>query len=106
MKSAANTFIRIIAWACVVFGVLFTILQAWLVGVPLLMFGVVGLCVSNISKLPVQLGSEADSSTAFDHRTQADEQFWIDQDETDPRSPVFRLTEDLRERGSPSSYGS
>jgi len=93
MKSAANTFIRIIAWACVVFGVLFTVLKAWLIGVPTLGAGALLLFFVEKRNRPHIAGNLGMSSNE-------DQAMFPDFDEHDARSPAFGLTEDLREHSS------
>ncbi|NNE34265.1 MAG: hypothetical protein HKN13_03450, partial [Rhodothermales bacterium] len=67
MKSTANTFIRIVAWACVVFGVLFTMLQAWLAGVPLLLTGGLLLLLTRNSRVPRNVTVEPAEADEYEH---------------------------------------
>ena len=96
MKSTVNTFIRIVAWACVVFGVLFTILKAWLVGLPLLALGLLGVSLTSASRASKVKGDAWDSSestsTILDKNDPSSPYFIAD--DADAANPFFRSVGD------------
>ena len=91
MRSAANTLLRIIAWGLVIFGTLFTLLQVWIVGLPLFLVGGVGIFATNSPTTDANESNEA--PLEHDHQTdnlqRMHDELLMDEDDFEP-SPEER----------------
>lgn len=88
MQSLTKTFLRAIAWVCVILGVLFTILQAWLAGPPLLAVGLLFLVFTSRPTTESDETTEASSeSTEYGHSYTSDNVHYGSG--ADARDPLF-----------------
>ena len=101
MRAAALTLVRILAWAFVVIGTLFALMQVWLLGVPLLIVGGLGVFATNQTLTPTDVVNVA-SNGYESNQLQEHEELMNSMDENDPHSPVFLLTDEERWRNERS----
>jgi len=98
MRSAANTLVRMVAWAFVVFGTLFTLMQVSILGALMLFVGVGGVLATN-RKAGVAAHRTRDDPNAEkpqDLLSEHQEEMGLTLPESDARSTSFLVTEDLQ----------
>ena len=98
MRSAANTLIRIVAWGSVIIGTLFTLMQVWILGAPMLLAGIGGILATNRNAGTAAQGTRDDASAEQpqDFMSQHQEEMGLFLPESDARSTSFLVTEDLQ----------
>ncbi len=99
MRSAANTLVRLVAWAFVVIGALFALMQVWLLGVSMLLIGVIGVFVTD--QKPTTAYAPNDGRPQPEPQPSEDSipnhEDWVDYANIDnPQSPLFLSNDDDR----------
>lgn len=93
MRTNANTLVRMVSWASFIFGVLFTFLQAWLVGVPLLSIGLAGVAFTSGPSVPVGKSRLSKGNVTVPEKNDPNNPYFI-ADDSDAANPFFRSVGD------------
>ena len=99
MRSVANTLLRIVAWAFVVIGALFALMQVWLLGVSMLLIGAIGVFATD--QKPISAYAPNDGSPQQEPQPSEDSipnhEDWVDYANIDdPQSPLFLSNDEER----------